>query len=195
MPVSTSRPRSILSPSTPKRQPKALTITSHRYPKHVWSPAGGWYTQPANWKANVAVIGAVVLGMAALTWNSSAHREHRDHMPRPGRFYPSRKFVGHLEMNPYAGMQANHLTAGRNKYKSTKGRRRRRRRKQSHSIGRAYGCNQDSRQAYIHILEYTLVRQAKSIHLQSLFWAQRCVPESFQSETEQGGCVSIANQL
>ncbi|RMZ11972.1 hypothetical protein D0862_02795 [Hortaea werneckii] len=38
------------------------------YPKHVWSPAGGWYAQPANWKQNTAVMGAVV----------------------PDRFFPSR---------------------------------------------------------------------------------------------------------
>ncbi|KAK4193847.1 hypothetical protein QBC35DRAFT_446183 [Podospora australis] len=60
------------------------------YPKHVWSPAGGWYAQPANWKVNTAVIGAVVFGITALVWNLSAEREFRHKMPEPGRFYPSR---------------------------------------------------------------------------------------------------------
>ncbi|KAL9131617.1 MAG: hypothetical protein Q9217_000505 [Psora testacea] len=44
------------------------------YPKHVWSPSGGWYAQPANWKSNTAVM-----------WR----------MPEKGRFFPSRQYVGH----------------------------------------------------------------------------------------------------
>ncbi|KAK2764312.1 hypothetical protein FQN54_009004 [Arachnomyces sp. PD_36] len=61
-----------------------------RYPKHVWSPAGGWYTQPANWKANTAVMGLVVLGITAGFWTISARNEYRQKFPEPGRFYPSR---------------------------------------------------------------------------------------------------------
>ncbi|KAH8751943.1 hypothetical protein F5883DRAFT_205933 [Diaporthe sp. PMI_573] len=60
------------------------------YPKHVWSPAGGWYAQPSNWKVNTVVFGAVILGFTALTWRLSADREFRHKMPEPGRFYPSR---------------------------------------------------------------------------------------------------------
>lgn len=60
------------------------------YPKHVWSPAGGWYAQPANWKANTAIAGACVFGIAALAFTISANLEDREHMPRPDRFYPSR---------------------------------------------------------------------------------------------------------
>ncbi|KAL4766452.1 uncharacterized protein BDW70DRAFT_155121 [Aspergillus foveolatus] len=60
------------------------------YPKEVWSPAGGWYARPANWKANTAVIGAAMLGIVAAVWSISAEREYRDRMPEPGRFFPSR---------------------------------------------------------------------------------------------------------
>ncbi|KKK12699.1 hypothetical protein AOCH_000360, partial [Aspergillus ochraceoroseus] len=60
------------------------------YPKEVWSPAGGWYAQPANWRANTAIIGAAMIGIVAATWSLSAEREHRDKMPEPGRFFPSR---------------------------------------------------------------------------------------------------------
>ncbi|KAF6220606.1 hypothetical protein HO133_003039 [Letharia lupina] len=60
------------------------------YPKHVWSPAGGWYAQPANWKANTAVMGVVVIGITAIAWNISAEREIRPRMPEKGRFFPSR---------------------------------------------------------------------------------------------------------
>ncbi|KZM23756.1 uncharacterized protein EKO05_0000933 [Ascochyta rabiei] len=60
------------------------------YPKHVWSPAGGWYTQPANWRANTAVIGLVLVSIVGMAWSVSAQREYRDKMPEPGRFFPSR---------------------------------------------------------------------------------------------------------
>ncbi|KAI1265613.1 hypothetical protein F5Y18DRAFT_426705 [Xylariaceae sp. FL1019] len=60
------------------------------YPKHVWSPAGGWYTQPANWKANTAVFGLVIIGVTGIFWKLSANREYRHQMPEEGRFFPSR---------------------------------------------------------------------------------------------------------
>ncbi|EAS31364.3 uncharacterized protein CIMG_06843 [Coccidioides immitis RS] len=61
-----------------------------RYPKHVWSPAGGWYCQPANWKANTAIMGAVIFGISAMAFSLSAEREFRTKFPEPGRFFPSR---------------------------------------------------------------------------------------------------------
>lgn len=61
-----------------------------RYPKHVWSPSGGWYSQPKNWKANTAISFLVIFGITALAWRVSAEREVRYKMPEEGRFYPSR---------------------------------------------------------------------------------------------------------
>lgn len=68
----------------------ANALSLRRYPKEVWSPAGGWYSRPANWKANTAVMGAFVIGIAAMAFSLSADREYRDKMPEPGRFFPSR---------------------------------------------------------------------------------------------------------
>ncbi|KAM0709410.1 hypothetical protein Q7P35_003448 [Cladosporium inversicolor] len=51
------------------------------YPKHVWSPAGGWYAQPKNWRANTAIMLGVVVGITAMAWSVSAEREHRYKMP------------------------------------------------------------------------------------------------------------------
>ncbi|KAF7321984.1 PALP domain-containing protein [Mycena kentingensis (nom. inval.)] len=42
------------------------------YPKFVWSPAGGWWAQPASWKLNTFIVscglavicGAVIRGVA-----------------------------------------------------------------------------------------------------------------------------------
>lgn len=52
-------------------------IATNRYPKHVWSPAGGWYAQPKNWRANTAIMLGVVVGITAMAWSVSAEREHR----------------------------------------------------------------------------------------------------------------------
>ncbi|KAJ5450210.1 uncharacterized protein N7458_006659 [Penicillium daleae] len=60
------------------------------YPKEVWSPSGGWYGQPGNWKANTAIMGAFIIGVSAVAFSISADREYRDKMPEPGRFFPSR---------------------------------------------------------------------------------------------------------
>ncbi|KZF23401.1 hypothetical protein L228DRAFT_267408 [Xylona heveae TC161] len=60
------------------------------YPKHVWSPAGGWYSQPANWRANTAAVAAVIIGLSAIAFSISSDRETRSKFPEPGRFFPSR---------------------------------------------------------------------------------------------------------
>ena len=58
--------------------------------KHVWSPAGGWYAQPANWKRNTFVLGSMMFGLVGVVWMVGARLEHRDKMPEEGRFFPSR---------------------------------------------------------------------------------------------------------
>lgn len=67
-----------------------LAETAHSYPKHVWSPAGGWYSRPANWKSNTAIAGLVIFGVTAAVWKLSSELEYRHKMPEPDRFYPSR---------------------------------------------------------------------------------------------------------
>ncbi|PON25570.1 hypothetical protein TGAM01_v205455 [Trichoderma gamsii] len=60
------------------------------YPKHVWSPAGGWYAQPANWRANTLIAGATMFGIVAIVWKFSADRERWAHKPEPWEWHPSR---------------------------------------------------------------------------------------------------------
>ncbi|KAF3072633.1 hypothetical protein V8C43DRAFT_264538 [Trichoderma afarasin] len=60
------------------------------YPKHVWSPSGGWYAQPANWRANTLIAGAAMFGVIAITWKFSADRERWAHKPEPWEWHPSR---------------------------------------------------------------------------------------------------------
>jgi len=47
------------------------------YPKHVWTPSGGWWTQPSNWRANTAIIGVGIAAITYATWKFSAEREQR----------------------------------------------------------------------------------------------------------------------
>ncbi|KAI0478923.1 hypothetical protein GGR56DRAFT_690021 [Xylariaceae sp. FL0804] len=77
-------------PSNPPDAENHCPDPRTRYPKHVWSPAGGWYAQPANWKLNTAITLGVIFGITAMTWKFSAEREHRDKMPTPDMFFPSR---------------------------------------------------------------------------------------------------------
>ncbi|KZT26119.1 hypothetical protein NEOLEDRAFT_271143 [Neolentinus lepideus HHB14362 ss-1] len=47
------------------------------YPKEVWSPAGGWWTRPSNWKANTAIAFAGILAVTYGVWQVSAEKEWR----------------------------------------------------------------------------------------------------------------------
>ncbi|KAK4702825.1 hypothetical protein P7C70_g3388, partial [Phenoliferia sp. Uapishka_3] len=45
------------------------------YPKEVWSPAGGWWTRPANWRASTVYV-ALGVGLATWgVWSYSAEKE------------------------------------------------------------------------------------------------------------------------
>ncbi|KAI9762056.1 MAG: hypothetical protein M4579_000692 [Chaenotheca gracillima] len=63
------------------------------YPKHVWSPAGGWYAQPSNWKGNTAIMGTVMIGIVAFAWGLSSQLETRTKFPEKDRFFPSRMWT------------------------------------------------------------------------------------------------------
>merc|ERR1711939_1018769 len=82
-------PTTIVEPRTPAKMGGGGKVP---YPKHVWSPAGGWYAQPHNWKSNTMIFGAVIAGCALIAWNVSANREHRYKMPERTGFFPSRNW-------------------------------------------------------------------------------------------------------
>lgn len=111
-----------------------LTDPPPSYPKHVWSPAGGWYAQPANWKANTAVFGVIIFGITAMVWKMSADKEYRHKMPEQGRFYPSRKYVSTYISVQRRWLTGATVTAGASRSRSTSGRRRKQhcRRRRSH---------------------------------------------------------------
>ena len=76
--------------SAPVSNKGAIRSIEFRYPKHVWSPAGGWYAQPANWRANTLVAAGIMVGIVAVTWKFSAERERWARKPEPGEWHPSR---------------------------------------------------------------------------------------------------------
>jgi hypothetical protein len=40
----------------------------YHYPKWVWSPAGGWWASPANWKRNTAIYFGVSAVIISAGW-------------------------------------------------------------------------------------------------------------------------------
>merc|ERR1711988_311844 len=72
---------------SPNGHPRAVKMgggVKIPYPKHVWSPAGGWYAQPANWRMNTMIAGATMFSIVAVAWNFSAGRETWARKPEDG---------------------------------------------------------------------------------------------------------------
>jgi len=69
------------------------------YVPKVWSPAGGWWSNPANWKRNTGIAGIVIFGLAAAIFQVSASKERRP-VP-PMHHIPSQYWCKHaLEDDP-----------------------------------------------------------------------------------------------
>lgn len=47
------------------------------YPKYVWSPSGGWWNNPANWKKNTAIAFLIMGISGAAVFKFSADNEVR----------------------------------------------------------------------------------------------------------------------
>ncbi|KAL1922749.1 uncharacterized protein VTP21DRAFT_9125 [Calcarisporiella thermophila] len=62
-------------------------VQRYPYPKDVWSPAGGWWTQPKNWRVNTAITAIGMAVIIAGVWKFSADREWRHNEPK--RWIPS----------------------------------------------------------------------------------------------------------
>ncbi|GBC05985.1 hypothetical protein RclHR1_06540005 [Rhizophagus clarus] len=51
------------------------------------SPAGGWWSRPANWKSNTTIITAGIFAIVGFAWKISAEREWRHN--EPNQWIPS----------------------------------------------------------------------------------------------------------
>ncbi|TCD60707.1 hypothetical protein EIP91_009644 [Steccherinum ochraceum] len=61
------------------------------YPKEVWSPAGGWWTRPSNWKSNTAIALVGIFATTYAVWQVSAEKEIR--YIEPTRPIPSMRWA------------------------------------------------------------------------------------------------------
>ena len=58
------------------------------YPHHVWSPAGGWWSNASDWKQNCYIAGAIGVFLWGMVFQLSASievRAHRATRARPVR--------------------------------------------------------------------------------------------------------------
>ncbi|EMD36778.1 hypothetical protein CERSUDRAFT_38103, partial [Gelatoporia subvermispora B] len=47
------------------------------YPKEVWSPAGGWWSRPSNWKSNTAIAFGMIFAITYTLASVGAEKEVR----------------------------------------------------------------------------------------------------------------------
>ncbi|BFZ57193.1 hypothetical protein PYCC9005_004244 [Savitreella phatthalungensis] len=71
---------------------------AYPFNKHVWTPTGGWWSRPANWKSNTAIALTGCAGIVAWVWSVSAEKETRDHQPT--HWIPSMLWSKALKDNP-----------------------------------------------------------------------------------------------
>jgi hypothetical protein len=65
-------------------QPDAMgAVSKFPYPKHTWSPAGGWWNEPKNWKNRTGILfGAFALLSIPLISFSNKHKKSYSHLPQ-----------------------------------------------------------------------------------------------------------------
>lgn len=49
--------------------------TQAPYPKFVWTPCGGWYCDPPNWKRNTTFAALFIIASSGVAWYVSAQLE------------------------------------------------------------------------------------------------------------------------
>ncbi|KAH8087530.1 hypothetical protein HD553DRAFT_308377 [Filobasidium floriforme] len=51
------------------------------FPKEVWSPSGGWWSRPSNWRANTLIAAGGIAVATLGVWRISARNEIRHTQP------------------------------------------------------------------------------------------------------------------
>ncbi|KAI9032172.1 hypothetical protein DFJ74DRAFT_653512 [Hyaloraphidium curvatum] len=80
------------------------------YPKWVWSPAGGWWGQPKNWRSNFAVVLVGISAIAYQIHKVSAEREVR--LQPPIGWIPSMLWAAEFKNKPYQEEIKKHYDEG-----------------------------------------------------------------------------------
>ncbi|CAI2162188.1 921_t:CDS:2 [Funneliformis geosporum] len=78
-------------------------VKRYPYPKEVWSPAGGWWSRPANWKSNTTIITAGVFVIVGIVWKISAEREWRHN--KPNKWIPSMMWSKQFKNGEYKDLK------------------------------------------------------------------------------------------
>ncbi|RMZ53278.1 hypothetical protein APUTEX25_005267, partial [Auxenochlorella protothecoides] len=60
-------------------------------PKGIWSPAGGWYSDPKYWKRNTALAIGIIVAIAIPVFRTSVSKEQR--YGEPQHDIPSQKWT------------------------------------------------------------------------------------------------------
>jgi len=60
---------------------KGMGAANFPYPKWVWTPAGGWWCNPPNWKRNTMIAGVVWVGVLGVCASFSSNNERRPLKP------------------------------------------------------------------------------------------------------------------
>mmetsp|Transcript_15412 Transcript_15412/g.20001 ORF Transcript_15412/g.20001 Transcript_15412/m.20001 type:complete len:97 (-) Transcript_15412:151-441(-) len=77
-----------------RRSLKVLGGGGHyHYPQHVWTPSGGWWANPPNWKVNTAIATGFVAFSFGVIFQFSAANERRPMPPR--EHIPSQSWCKH----------------------------------------------------------------------------------------------------
>eukprot|EP00053_Salpingoeca_punica_P001249 m.32683 g.32683 ORF g.32683 m.32683 type:complete len:84 (+) comp10918_c0_seq1:44-295(+) len=63
------------------------------YPRYVWSPSGGWWPNPRNWRTNTAIVAVVAAVVCVPLFLASAERERRPIAPT--HHIPSQRWAKH----------------------------------------------------------------------------------------------------
>ena len=74
---------------------RGMGAVNFPYPKWVWSPAGGWWCNPPNWKRNTAICFGIWGGILALAFKWSSENERRYLPPYENYPIPSQYWAKH----------------------------------------------------------------------------------------------------
>ncbi|CAJ1942250.1 unnamed protein product [Cylindrotheca closterium] len=65
------------------------------YVPKVWTPYGGWWSNPTHWKRNTGIAGVGIVCVATMLFSVSAERERRP--VAPFRQIPSQSWCKHAK--------------------------------------------------------------------------------------------------
>ena len=107
---------SSLARSSPATMGRGMGAVNFPYPKWVWSPAGGFWCNPPNWKRNTAIVAAVWGAALYFTfkWSSANERCYLPPVdyPIPSQFWRKHAVEDDPRLKDMGWEQATNTPAG-----------------------------------------------------------------------------------